>query len=459
MTDESKTKTRVPEPTSQLLPNWEETNANGWTKWRQIWKVFKTSWKIRVLFKSKIFFADVHWVMLRIVWEIKIFFVMGTLSFSNVAYGLKCDLTMYQRYCLESTHFFTNMKHGRSRGVRLYHLTMPSSAPSQISCSTFTMKFWWKYCRIFPAFLVHLILVALKMGWVWVHTNKKIVRNVRNTMPNLRRSNETICNVARPVYRLTLRPVATSFPGSLPVPFSHIILVALKMGWVWVHTNKKIVRNVRNTMPNLRRSNETICNVARPVYRLTLRPVATSFPGSLPVPFSHIILVALKMGWVWVHTNKKIVRNVRNTMPNLRRSNETICNVARPVYRLTLRPVATSFPGSLPVPFSHIILVALKMGWVWVHTNKKIVRNVRNTMPNLRRSNETICNVARPVYRLTLRPVATSFPGSLPVPFSLAPVDGKRRDPGNEVVTPLSLQGTRRGETPRTRLRPVVDIR
>ena len=34
-------KSRVPEPTSQLLLNREETNANGGPKWRQIWTSYK----------------------------------------------------------------------------------------------------------------------------------------------------------------------------------------------------------------------------------------------------------------------------------------------------------------------------------------------------------------------------------------------------------------------------------
>ena len=45
---------RVPEPTSRLQSNREETNANGGTKWRQISKTSKKSYKIGVRRNQKI---------------------------------------------------------------------------------------------------------------------------------------------------------------------------------------------------------------------------------------------------------------------------------------------------------------------------------------------------------------------------------------------------------------------
>ena len=58
--------------------------------------------KIRVLYKSKNCFTKVHWVMLRIVWEIKNFFVMGTLRGDK----RNSNLALLPRLCFVKHCFF-----------------------------------------------------------------------------------------------------------------------------------------------------------------------------------------------------------------------------------------------------------------------------------------------------------------------------------------------------------------
>ena len=63
-------------------------------------------------------------------------------------------------------YLFTYLKHRWRRGLCLNHLAMPSAASNQIPRSTFTVKLWCKQRSIFPAFFVHVFLVALfkRMG-------------------------------------------------------------------------------------------------------------------------------------------------------------------------------------------------------------------------------------------------------------------------------------------------------
>ena len=68
---------RVPESTSRLQSNREETNANGGTKWWQISKDLKKIIQNRCSSESKNSFGESHCLMCRFEWENKKFVILG----------------------------------------------------------------------------------------------------------------------------------------------------------------------------------------------------------------------------------------------------------------------------------------------------------------------------------------------------------------------------------------------